>query len=83
MFTERNLSSATTQPAAIEETKQEFTRRVQAISKQVLSWKSLWLLATAVWLQGVVIIFIVLVVQRGVQTPVTDWLNKAIDLLGM
>jgi hypothetical protein len=43
----------------------------------------LWLVLASIWLQGIVIVFVIVEIKRRVLTPVTDWVNKMILLLGM
>jgi hypothetical protein len=42
-----------------------------------------WLVLAAVWLQVTVIAFVILETNSRVMTPVTDWMNKIVYLLGM
>lgn len=42
-----------------------------------------WLVLASIWLQVMVILFIIVEIKHQVRTPVTDWVNKMILLLGI
>ena len=43
--------------------------------------RRLWLVVSALWLQVMVIVFVIVQIQQQVHTPVTEWLSKAVRLL--
>jgi uncharacterized membrane protein YccF (DUF307 family) len=43
----------------------------------------LWLVLASIWLQVIVIVCIIIEIKHRVDTPITDWLNKMLFLLGM
>jgi hypothetical protein len=45
--------------------------------------RSFWIVVAALWLQGVVMVSILLEIKRHVHAPANEWLEKIIDLLGM
>ena len=42
-----------------------------------------WLVFASIWLQLIVIVFVIVEIKHGVITPIADWMNKTILLLGM
>jgi hypothetical protein len=46
-------------------------------------WRRFWLALASLWLTGVVIAFVVLEVKRQVRTPLHDWLQRILLLLGL
>jgi len=46
-------------------------------------WKRLYLLVAMIWLQVVTVGFLGLMFASHVRTPVTEWLGRALTLLGM
>jgi hypothetical protein len=58
---------------------QKSTRMYRCIFSR---WKGFCLVLAALWLQAVVVICIVLEINR-VHTPVSEWLKRTINLLGM
>jgi hypothetical protein len=42
-----------------------------------------WLVIAALWLQAMVVVFVILETTRRIKTPVTDWMDKIAYLLGI
>jgi hypothetical protein len=42
-------------------------------------WRRFWLVVAGIWLDVIVLIFVVMQVSR-LKTPVVDWVDKSIDL---
>jgi hypothetical protein len=58
-------------------------KKADCKGKGVLSSRQrFWLIVAAFWLQVVVVIFVVMQFKHRVHTPVTDWMNKIIQLFG-
>jgi hypothetical protein len=47
------------------------------------SWRRLWLLLASLWFTGVVIAFVVVEIKHQVHTPLRDWLQRILLLLGL
>ena len=58
-------------------------KKAAIIRKRAFQWQSFLLLLAALWLQGVVLVSVVLEFKHRVLTPFEDWLKKAIYLLGL
>ena len=59
-------------------------RKADCKAGRVLSLQQMfWLILASIWLQVIVIVFIIVEIKHRVITPVTDWVNKMILLLGM
>ena len=49
----------------------------------LVDWRRFWLALASLWFTGVVIAFVVLEVKRQVRTPIHDWLQRILLLLGL
>jgi hypothetical protein len=49
----------------------------------LVDWRRFWLTLASLWCTGVVIAFVVLEVKRQVRTPIHDWLQRILLLLGL
>ena len=51
--------------------------------KALSSWEKIWLIIAALWLQVMVVVFVVTEIRHRDRTPITEWVNKMTHLLGM
>jgi hypothetical protein len=59
-------------------------RKANCKSGRALSLRQMfWLVLASIWLQVIVIVFVIVEIKYRVITPVTDWVNKIILLLGI
>jgi hypothetical protein len=56
-------------------------KNTQESSDAFSRWKNFWLIVAVLWLQAVVVVCIVLEI-RQLHIPVSDWLERAIHLVG-
>lgn len=60
------------------------TQRADCQAERVSAFgQKFWVVIAALWLQVMIVVFIILETKRRVQTPVSDWMNKIVYLLGM
>jgi hypothetical protein len=51
--------------------------------RSFVHWRHFWLTLASLWFTGVVIAFIALEVKRQVRTPISDWLQRILLVLGL
>jgi hypothetical protein len=61
----------------------DFKRAEGKAEKVPYSRQRFWLVVAALWLQVMVVAFIVVEIKHRVNTPVTQWVRKALYLLGL
>ena len=54
--------------------------REYEVGEGVPRWERVWLIVAAIWLQIIVVAFLVVQVSR-VETPIVDWLDRLTGLL--
>jgi hypothetical protein len=52
-------------------------------NRSFVHWRRFWLALASLWFTGIVIAFVVLEVKRQVRTPISDWLQRTLLLLGL
>jgi len=66
------------------------TKNKQTLSEQIGELNAgeasrrqkVWLFVAALWLEVMVVVFVVVEINRRVRTPLSDWVNRMILLLG-